>query len=109
MSLKHCLLVLALALAPAWPAEAHIVYFKDGTVVRGTVTIKDASLTVKGGGAELSFPLEAVRAISFSDEPIGYEQRPREEARPAGPDWPLWTVVGVNSLVAVVALVALFK
>lgn len=103
-----CGLALAATLAWTAPADAHIVYFKDGTVVRGQATIKEASVTIKGPGAELSFPLASVRAISFTDEPIGYEQL-RADDRPAGGDVLVWTAVAANLVAVVVAVATLVR
>ena len=101
-----CLLAALVAVTlTAAPASAHIVYFKDGTVVRGEVVVKDASITVRGGGAELSFPLASVRAISFTDEPIAYAQAPAEESKALNSDALIWTAVAAN-LAAVVLAVA---
>lgn len=94
------LLALTFTLA-AVPAEAHTVYFKDGTAVRGTVVVKEAIVTVKGKDAELSFPLESVRAISFTDEPIVYQQQSA-----GGPEWLVWTAVGTSVLAVVTAVFA---
>ena len=88
------------------PAEAHIVYFKDGTAIRGAVTVKDGSLIVKGGGVDLSFTLDSVRSVSFSDEPIAYEQHRLEDSRLFNNDLLLWSVVGVNVLVIGIAMLA---
>lgn len=101
--LVACLLTLPAAL----PADAHIVYFKDGTTVRGAVTIKDGSVVVKGGAVELSFPLDSVRSVSFSDEPIVYEQRRVEDSAMFNNDVLLWTAVGVNVLAIATAIVAI--
>lgn len=103
-----CAAALLVAFAAPAPADAHIVYFKDGTVVRGQVTMKESSLTIKGGGAELSFPLASVRAISFTDEPIGYEQL-RADDRPAGGDALVWTAVAANVVAVVVAVATLMR
>lgn len=101
------ILALALSCSLTAPAEAHIVYFKDGTVVRGQVTLKDASVTVKGADAELSFPLASVRSISFTDEPIAYEQQRLEESKVLGSDVVLWTLVAANLATVVVAVLPL--
>lgn len=100
---------LAVFLALALPAEAHVVYFKDGTSIQGTVTIKDANLTVKGGGTELTFPLDSVRAVSFTDEPIGYEQHRVEDSKLLNNDAVLWTAVGVNVVAMAALLFMAFK
>lgn len=100
----------ALVAVMAWsaPAEAHIVYFKDGTVVRGEAMIKESTVTIKGQGAELSFPLASVRAISFTDEPIGYEQL-RATDQPPGGDVLVWTAVAANVVAVVVAVATLMR
>jgi hypothetical protein len=100
---------IALFLAFALPAEAHVVYFKDGTSIRGTVSVKDANLTVRGGGTELTFPLDSVRAVSFSDEPIAYEQRRVEDSKLLNNDLVLWTAIGVNVVAMAALLVTAFK
>lgn len=103
------LLTGALLLPFAAPAEAHIVYFKDGTSVRGAVTVKDTSITIKGSDAELSFPLESVRSVSFTDEPIAYEQRRVEESRFFNSDVLIWSAIGVNLLTIAAAIVSLSR
>ena len=100
---------LALGLPLALPAEAHIVYFKDGTAVRGTVKVQGATLTVSGADAELSFPLESVRSVSFTDEPIAYEQQRVEESRYFNSPWLIWSAVGVNVLAIATGLVVLSR
>jgi hypothetical protein len=102
-------LTLAVLVAFALPAEAHVVYFKDGTSIRGTVTVKDANLTVKGGGTELTFPLDSVRAVSFTDEPIGYEQHRVEDSKFLNNDAVLWTAIGVNVVAMAALLITAFK
>lgn len=100
--LAPALAAMSLLLAFQAPASAHIVYFKDGTAVRGTVTVKESIVSVKGLEAEMSFPLELVRAISFSDEPIVYEQ---QSANPTARDWLSWSTVTAGLLSAVAAVV----
>ncbi|MDB5096565.1 MAG: hypothetical protein JWM80_986 [Cyanobacteria bacterium RYN_339] len=102
-------ITLAMLLAFALPAEAHVVYFKDGTSIRGTVTVTAANLSVKGGGTELTFPLDSVRAVSFSDEPIAYEQRRLEDSKFLNNDVVLWTAIGVNVVAMAALLVTVFK
>jgi hypothetical protein len=89
----------------ALPADAAIVYFKDGTVARGAIVVKDASITVKGPGTEMSFPLASVRSISFTDEPIAYEQARAEDSKYLNNDALVWTAVAAN-LVAIAAAAA---
>lgn len=96
------ILALALLLPVALPAEAHTVYFKDGTAVRGTVVVKETIVTVKGKETELSFPLDTVRAISFTDEPIVYQQ----QSATGGNDWLVWTAVGTSVLAVLTAVFA---
>ncbi|MEB3223180.1 MAG: hypothetical protein VKS61_13980 [Candidatus Sericytochromatia bacterium] len=103
------LLTLALLGAPALPAEAHIVYFKDGTVVRGTVALRESAVVISGAGAELSFPLSTVRAISFTDEPIAYEQQRVEESRVLNHDAVVWSLVAANVAAVVAALVGAMR
>ncbi len=103
-----CAAALVATLAWTVPADAHIVYFKDGTVVRGQAMIKESSVTIKGSGAEMSFPLASVRAISFTDEPIGYEQL-RADDRPPGGDVLVWTAVAANVVAVVVAVATLIR
>lgn len=100
---------LSLVLTLAAPASAHIVYFKDGTTVRGAVSIKEGSLIVKGDDTELTFPLDSVRSVSFSDEPIVYEQRRLEDTHYFNSDWLLWTAVGVNVLAIAAAAVMIAR
>jgi hypothetical protein len=90
-----------LALPLASPASAHTVYFKDGTAVRGTVVVKESIVTVRGADSELSFPLDSIRAISFTDEPIVYEQK---SGQASGNDWLMWSAVGANVLAVVTAV-----
>jgi hypothetical protein len=103
------LLTLALLTGPVSPAEAHIVYFKDGTVVRGAVTIRENAVVISGAGAELSFPLDTVRAISFSDEPIAYEQQRVEESRILNHDAVLWSIIAANVAAVVAALTGVVR
>jgi hypothetical protein len=108
--LHAALLATLLMLNAAPSADAHVVYFKDGTAVRGLVTVKEGSLIVQGGGTEMSFPLDAVRSVSFSDEPIVYEQRPQPAQAPGlDRDALLWTVIGVNILAVATAAFALSR
>lgn len=93
----------------ALPADAAIVYFKDGTVVRGAVAVKDASITVSGNGAEMSFPLASVRSISFTDEPIGYEQARAEDSKYLNNDALIWTAVAANLVAIAAAAAALLR
>ncbi|MEB3284309.1 MAG: hypothetical protein VKN33_03370 [Candidatus Sericytochromatia bacterium] len=103
------LLVLALLGANPAPAEAHIVYFKDGTIARGNVVVKENTLLISGGGAELSFPLETVRAVSFNDEPIGYEQQRLEESKFLNNDALIWSWFAANVLGTVVAFLGIVR
>lgn len=98
-------LTLAFVATAALPADAAIVYFKDGTVCRGAIVMKEASITVKGAGAEMTFPLASVRSISFTDEPIGYEQARAEDSKYFNNDALIWTAVAAN-LVAIAAAAA---
>ena len=98
---------LALGLACPTPADAHIVYFKDGTVVRGLATVKDANVVVKGPDSEMSFPLATVRAISFTDEPIAYEQQRVEDTKFFNNEALVWSMVAANLAAIVVAAVTL--
>lgn len=81
--------------ALAAPALADTVYFKDGSAVRGQVTFQASTLTVKGPHSQLTFPLDAVRAISFTDEPIVMTQQ--------STSWLSWAALGVNLLAIVAA------
>ena len=93
----------------ALPAEAHVVYFKDGTSMRGTVTVHESTIDISGGGVDLAFPLDTVRAVSFSDEPIVYEQRRVEDSKLFNSDVLLWSAVGVNLLAIAAAAFALSR
>ena len=106
--LVACAAAVVVSLAWIVPAQAHIVYFKDGTVVRGEAVVKESSVTIKGAGAEMSFPLTTVRAISFTDEPIGYEQL-RAEDHPPGGDVLVWTAVAANVVAVAVAVATLLR
>ncbi|MEB3330348.1 MAG: hypothetical protein VKQ33_14075 [Candidatus Sericytochromatia bacterium] len=103
------LLMAALLVGPALPAHAHIVYFKDGTVVRGTVSLRENAVVISGAGAELSFPLSNVRAISFSDEPIVYEQQRAEDSRLLNHEAVVWSLVAANVAAAVAAVVGVMR
>jgi hypothetical protein len=98
-----CLAAASLALPLAAPADAHVVYFKDGTAASGAVSVREATVTVKGNGGELSFPLESVRSISFADESASAASAPAPAVW--RPDWTVWTMIGLNVAVLAVALV----
>ncbi|MEB3198801.1 MAG: hypothetical protein VKP62_16535 [Candidatus Sericytochromatia bacterium] len=95
-------------LAPA-AAEAHIVYFKDGTVVRGNAVVTESTVTVTGGGADMSFPLSTVRAISFNEEPIVQEQKRVEESRLLNSEPLLWSMVAANAIGVLVGVISLTR
>lgn len=99
----------ALSLVWALPADAHIVYFKDGTVARGQVTIQGSTLLLTGGGAELSFPLSTVRAVSFTEEPIAYEQQRVEDSKLLNNEVLIWSWVAANVVGAFAALAGLMR
>lgn len=101
--------VLVLSLADLSPADAHIVYFKDGTVARGTVTIRENTLLVTGGGNELSFPLSTVRAVSFNDEPIAYEQQRLEESKALNHEPLIWSWVAANVVGVIATVIGLMR
>ncbi|HEY9723960.1 MAG TPA: hypothetical protein V6D47_18305 [Oscillatoriaceae cyanobacterium] len=89
-SLSAAVAAVCLTVSLAAPAVADTVYFKDGSAVRGQVKFQASTLTVMGPNNQLTFPLDSVRAISFTDEPIVMTQQNSE--------WLSWAALGVNLL-----------
>lgn len=85
------LLSLALVASLALPAEAAIVYTKDGRTLTGVVVIEETRLVVTPEGGEPEHvPYGQVQGVSLDDEPL--YPAPRAMA----PEWGVWAGVAAN-------------
>lgn len=95
------LMATALVAGLAQPAEAHIVYLKDGRRLEGTMQVLDSQMTVtRVDGTSETVPYEQVQGVSLDNQ----ELYPKAAAR--ANDWATWAVVGSN-LVAIATVVFL--
>lgn len=87
--------------AMSLPAEAQVVYLKDGRRIEGTLAIEDARMTIaKPDGTQETVRYEEVQGVSLD----GVDLYPSPKA--ALPPWVTWTVAGAN-LVAVATAIYL--
>lgn len=90
----RALLAAALVAAVSLPAQAEVVYLKDGRRLEGAIAIEDTRMTVsQADGTKATVPYDEVQGVSLDGEEL-YPQRA------ATPAWVTWTVAGAN-LVAV--------
>jgi hypothetical protein len=84
------------------PAEAHIVYLKDGRRLEGTMQVLDSQLTVtRTDGTAETVGYDQVQGVSLDNQ----ELYPKAAASRT-PEWATWAVVGSN-LVAIATVIFL--
>ena len=89
--MRNVLLSLALVASLAVPAEAAIVYTKDGRTLSGTITVEETQLVVTPAeGEPEQIPYSQVQGVSLDDEPL------YPAPRPMSPEWGVWAGVATN-------------
>lgn len=89
--MRNVLLSLALVASLAVPAEAAIVYTKDGRTLSGAITVEETQLVVTPAeGEPETIPYSQVQGVSLDDEPL------YPAPRPMSPEWGVWAGVATN-------------
>lgn len=89
------------AFAP--PAEAAIVYTRDGKVTHGALHVAGRGLVVTVEGRTVTIPYDQVLGISMDGQALFPAPQRAEESKVLNNDWVLWTLVLANVATVVAA------
>jgi hypothetical protein len=108
--LRMCLtFAMVFALFPA-PADAALVYTRDGRVFDGTLKVESKGLVlVTPEKRSLLIPYEQIIGISLDGQPLFPAPRRAEESKFLNHDGVIWALVASQVVTALVALVMLVR
>lgn len=110
MRFTRFLLVTALVCAFAAPADAAIVYKKDGTQLEGDIRIEGPGITVRLADGKLTnVAFDQVQGVSFDGQPLIPPPRRVEESKYLNNDLLVWSVVGANFAAMCLAGLAIWR
>ena len=111
--MKKLVATLAIALAVlgpmAAPADAAIVYAKDGRSIEGALRVDPGGLAVTTDGKTVLVPYDQVAGVSLDGVPLFPPPRRLEESSLLNNEWLMWAVVAANVAAAVTAGIAVYR
>jgi hypothetical protein len=104
------LLAALLAFALAAPAEAALVYTRDGRTLEGDIRVEGAGLALRGADGKVqTLPYDQILGISLDDQPLFPPPRRAEESKYLNNDLLVWTAVGANLAAMCLAGLAIWR
>ena len=103
-------LTLGLAATPAAPADAALVYTRDGRTFDGKLRVEPTGLVLTPeSGKALLIPYEQVVGISMDGQPLFPPPRRAEESKLLNSEPLLWALVAANVAAVLTVLVTLVR
>ena len=110
MRFTRFLTAAALVLACAAPADAAIVYTKDGKQLDGEIRVEGPGITIRSADGKLqNIAYDQVLGVSFDGQPLFPPPRRLEESKYLNNDLLVWSVVGANFAAMCLAGMAIWR
>ena len=110
MRMLHAVLAAVMVTAAAAPADASLVYTRDGRVLDGDIRVEGPGLAVRTKDGKVQVvAYEQVLGISLDGMQLFPAPRRLEESKYLNNDLLVWSVVGANLAAMALAAMAIWK